>query len=68
MGGTAAAQEDWLAATEGFAAAIELLARVAPRSLGRSDQEYWLGELRGLGADAAACCLQAGDAARAVEL
>ena len=55
-------------AADGYAAAVGLLARVAPRSLGRSDQEYWLSELAGLGTQAAACCLQAGQVDRAVEL
>jgi hypothetical protein len=41
---------------------------VAPRSLGRSDQEYWLFELADLGSDAAACCLQVDEVDRAVEL
>jgi hypothetical protein len=45
-----------------------LLARVAPRSLARSDQEHWLGTFTGIGAQAAACCLQAGHVDQAVEL
>ncbi|MGO9187484.1 MAG: CHAT domain-containing protein [Streptosporangiaceae bacterium] len=67
-GRVAAGWEDWPAAAEGFAAAIGLLARVAPRSLTRPDQEYWLGELAGLGAQASACCLQTGQVDRAVAL
>ena len=41
---------------------------MAPRSLGRRDQEYWLGEMSGLAEQAAAACLQAGRLDRAVEL
>jgi tetratricopeptide (TPR) repeat protein len=67
-GQIAAAGQHWSAAVEGYEAAIGLLARLAPRSLDRSDQEYWLGELAGLAAQAAACCLQAGQVDRAVEL
>jgi tetratricopeptide (TPR) repeat protein len=68
-GHVAAAGGDWQAAAEGYAAAIGLLPRVAPaRSLGRSDQEFWLAELASPGAEAAACCLQAGAKERAVEL
>ena len=52
----------------GFAAGAELLGLVAPRSLARGDQEHLLEELGGLGADAAACCVHAGLADRAVEL
>ena len=58
----------WQAAVAGFAAAAELLGLVAPRSLPRGDQEHLLGELRGLGAEAAACCVRAGLTDRAAEL
>jgi hypothetical protein len=64
----AAAGKRWEEAVAGFAAAVDLLGRVAPRSLARGDQEHVLEELGGLGSDAAACCLQAGLADRAVEL
>ena len=67
-GQAAADGEDWPSAAEGFSAAVRLLARVAPRSLARSDQEHWLGVFTGLGAQAAACCLRAGHADQAVEL
>jgi tetratricopeptide (TPR) repeat protein len=67
-GRAAATGGRWAEAADGFATAVELLARVAPRSLSRSDQEYWLAELAGLGRQAAACCLQAGQTDRAVEL
>jgi tetratricopeptide (TPR) repeat protein len=59
---------DWDAALDAYAAAAELLALVAPRSLGRRDQEYWLREMSGLAEQAAAACLQAGQLDRAVEL
>ncbi|MCM3920143.1 CHAT domain-containing protein [Frankia sp. AiPs1] len=45
-----------------------MLAQVAPRSLAHGDQEHLLAEFGGLGTDAAACCVQAGMAGRAVEL
>ena len=68
-GHVAAAGGDWQAAAEGYAAAIGLLPRVAPaHSLGRSDQEFWLAELASPGAEAAACCLQAGANEQAAEL
>ena len=58
-GHVAAAGEDWQAAAEGYAEAIGLLPGVAPaRSLGRSDQEFWLAELARPGAEATACCLR----------
>ena len=67
-GGAAMTAGDWPSAADGFAAAIELLGRLAPRSLGRADQEYWLAQYTGLGSLAAACCLQAGQLERAVQL
>jgi tetratricopeptide (TPR) repeat protein len=67
-GQTAAAAEQWPEAVKGFAAAVELLGRVAPRSLVRRDQEDALGGLSGVASDAAACCIRAGMADRAVEL
>ena len=41
---------------------------VAPRALDRRDEEYALASLVGVGTVAAACCLQAGQPQRAVEL
>jgi tetratricopeptide (TPR) repeat protein len=70
-GGWSAAAEDWSQAVEGFAAAVDLLALLAPRSLARRDQEYQLAEVRGLaglGSQAAACCLNQGRVDQAVEL
>jgi hypothetical protein len=67
--GTAAAVgERWPEAVEGFSAAVGLMTKVAPRSLARSDQEHQLDNVSGLGADAAASCVRAGQAVRAVEL
>ncbi len=67
-GAVAVAGRDWPQAVAGYAAAIGLLARVATRGLERSDQEYWLAELAGLGVQAAACCLEAGQPDRAAQL
>ena len=68
LGRAAAGGGQWQEAVAGFAAAVELVGQVAPRSLARSDQEHLLEELGGLGPDAAACCVHAGLAGRAVEL
>ncbi|MCK9878652.1 CHAT domain-containing protein, partial [Frankia sp. Ag45/Mut15] len=67
-GRAAAGGGRWEEAVAGFTAAAELLTQVAPRSLALGDQEYLLAEFGGLGADAAACCVQAGMPERAVEL
>jgi hypothetical protein len=64
----AASGQRWQEAVAGSAAAAELLGLIAPPSLTRGDQEHLLGQLGGLGADAAACCVRAGLAERAVEL
>jgi hypothetical protein len=68
MGRLNASSGDWRRASEGFALAVELLPRLAPRPLNRSDQEYWLGRVQFLADDAAACAVAAGDPDRAVEL
>ncbi len=68
LGEAAARAGDWATAVAGYGAAVDALARVAPRSLARGDQEYWLAGLAGLATDAAACCLQLEDPSRAVEL
>jgi len=67
-GRTAAGGGRWEEAVAGFTAAIELLGLVAPRSLARPDQEALLVEFGGLGADAAACCVRAGQVGQAVTL
>ena len=59
---------DWAGAVDGFGMAAGLLELIAPRGLGRADQEYRLGKLLGVGPAGAAACLQAGLAGRAVEL
>jgi tetratricopeptide (TPR) repeat protein len=64
----AAQGHDWGQAAEGYTQAVELLGQVAPRWLGRDDQEHWLGEFVGIGRDAVAACLQAGLPERAAEL
>ena len=55
-------------AADGFAAAVDLLDRVAWRGLRRGDQERQLGRFTGLAGGAAAWAIQAGQAERAVEL
>jgi tetratricopeptide (TPR) repeat protein len=70
-GRAAATGQRWPEAVAGFAAGAELLGLMVPRSLTRRDQEEQLEALEGLGAlaeDAAACCVHAGLAGRAVEL
>jgi tetratricopeptide (TPR) repeat protein len=64
----AAATQNWAQAVEGYSAAVGLVALAAPRSLSRRDQEHNLTELAGLGSQAVACCLEAGEVDRAVEL
>ncbi len=65
---TAAHSRRWSSAADGFALAVAQLTRLAPRSLAREDQEHLLGDLVGIGSNAAACCVRAGQPARAVEL
>ncbi|OHV31185.1 hypothetical protein BCD49_32085 [Pseudofrankia sp. EUN1h] len=67
-GHVAASEQRWQSAAAGFEAAVELLDRLAPRSLARDDQEHILDEVEGLAADAAACFVQAGQPGRALEL
>ncbi|MEW2352997.1 CHAT domain-containing protein [Spirillospora sp. NPDC029432] len=55
-------------AAAGFGAAVAALDEAAWRGLGRADQERILQEFEGLGRDAAAAALQAGDPATALEL
>jgi CHAT domain-containing protein/tetratricopeptide (TPR) repeat protein len=73
MTGRALALAYWLdadhdAALAAIEEAVRLLPRVAPRHLRRQDREYRLGEMAGLGAEAAACALSAGRPERAIEL
>ncbi|MCQ4080932.1 CHAT domain-containing protein [Streptomyces sp. RB6PN25] len=55
-------------ALEGYAYAVGLLPRTAPRGLGRADQEERLQASSGLASDAAAMALRAGDPGRALAL
>ncbi|TDD19711.1 CHAT domain-containing protein [Nonomuraea diastatica] len=59
---------DWEAGHEGLAYAVELLHSVAPRELGRKDQEHGLRTLAGLASQAAWCALRLGRPGRAMEL
>jgi hypothetical protein len=70
-GRAAANGQRWPEAVAGYAAGAELLGLMVPRSLTRRDQEEQLEAVEGLGElaeDAAACCVHAGLAGRAVEL
>ena len=67
-GRLAAEHADWHRAVQSLAAAVNLLERAIPRSLGRSDREHQLKRLRNLSCDAAACALRAGDAELAAVL
>ncbi|MGP8302323.1 CHAT domain-containing protein [Streptomyces inhibens] len=55
-------------ALDGYAYAVGLLSRIAPRSLARADQEARLRVSPGLASDAAALALRAGDPGRALTL
>lgn len=67
-GALAATAGKWSDAATAYSSAVRRLGQVAPRSLLRHDQEHALGILAGRASDAAACCIRAGDADRAVEL
>jgi predicted metal-dependent phosphoesterase TrpH len=67
-GRAAAVGGRWGQAVAGYAASAGLLGELAPRELARPDQEGLLADVGGLGADAAACAVRAGDPGRAVEL
>ncbi|MBA2890500.1 CHAT domain-containing protein [Nonomuraea soli] len=67
-GAAAADAADWAQALDGYGLAVELLGRLAARSLTRADQERLLSGPAGIVRDAAACALAAGEAERAVEL
>ncbi|WP_129841315.1 CHAT domain-containing protein [Streptomyces sp. RFCAC02] len=56
------------AALAPFTLAVELLARTAPRRIGRADQERGPARFQGLAADAAACAMACGRPDRAVAL
>jgi len=59
-GRVAAAAGLWNLASEGFAAAVDLLPLVSPRHLDRGDQEHLLDLVDGAARDAVACMLQGG--------
>jgi hypothetical protein len=59
---------DFQEAVTAFRVAVDLLAQVAPLSLGRGDRERRLGRLLGLGSEAAAAALSTGHAELAAEL
>lgn len=67
-GSLAAEAGQWQLAVAGFAAAVDLVARTVPRSLARRDQELLLAGMGGVGSDAAACCVRAGQVGYGVEL
>jgi tetratricopeptide (TPR) repeat protein len=65
----AASADDWSGAAEGYALAVNLLARLVSPGLPRAEQEDQLFKSAGLVSDAAACALQRdGDAAAALAL
>ncbi|MFD8962781.1 CHAT domain-containing protein, partial [Streptomyces anulatus] len=59
---------DWHGALDGYAVAVDLLPFLAPRHLVRSDQEFLLSQVVGLGAEAAACAVRCGRPGLAVGL
>jgi tetratricopeptide (TPR) repeat protein len=67
-GRSAVRGQKWAEAAEGFSSAVGLMGLVASRGLEQADQEFRLGQLAGLGSEAAAACVQAGQPGRAVEL
>jgi tetratricopeptide (TPR) repeat protein len=67
-GRSAVKAHDWDQAIRGYETAVELLDLAAPWALERIDQEVGLSAFAGLGSEAAAACVQAGQRGRAVEL
>ncbi|MFD3521323.1 CHAT domain-containing protein [Streptomyces sp. NPDC058653] len=55
-------------ALKGYVVAVDLMPVVSPRHLLRDDQEFRLGGMTGLGAEAAACAVRCGEPALAVRL
>ncbi|MBO3737551.1 hypothetical protein [Actinoplanes flavus] len=64
----AADRADWADATTAARHGLELAARAADRGVARSDQERLLAPNQGFASLAAACALNAGDRAEAIEL
>lgn len=58
----------WEAAVDAYTETVRMLGLLAHRSLDRSDQEYRLADVAGIGGEATAAGLFAGDVDRAVEL
>ena len=67
-GNLAADADEWPEAVRAYRSALDLLGKVAPHGLARSDQEYQLIGISGVGSRAAACCLKLGETSPAVEL
>lgn len=67
-GGLAAVAADWAGAISLYSQSVELLAGVAPRGIGRLDQEFRLIGLDGIASEAASAALQLGATERAAEL
>ena len=71
-GRSAALAGQWTEAVEGFGTALDLaldlVGLVASPELARSDREFRLSQLTGLGSEAAAVCVQAGQPGRAAEM
>ncbi|MDG5804057.1 CHAT domain-containing protein [Streptomyces ossamyceticus] len=55
-------------ALKAYESAVDLLGQLAPWRLSRADREFGLGEMEGLGSEAAGAALSCGDPGRAVEL
>lgn len=55
-------------ALKAYETAVEMLGQLAPWRLARGDREFGLGEMEGLGSEAAGAALSCGEAGRAVEL
>ncbi|WP_191878565.1 CHAT domain-containing protein [Streptomyces filipinensis] len=67
-GAVLADRGDWEDAADAYGTAIELLPRLAARTLARADREYWLGQVTDLAGGAAEAAVQAGTPERAVRL
>ncbi len=67
-GQCAVVAQNWAEAVLGYQTAVGLVGLLASRELARSDQEFRLWRLAGLGPEAAAVCVQAGHPGLAVEL
>jgi hypothetical protein len=67
-GMTEADAGSWRTAHEAYALAVRVLPLAVSRRLSRGDQEFGLGRLDGLAADAAACALHDGDPQSALQL